>query len=105
MHANWILNYLKATMWLPPKQTETNSKRASQRSSIYIHTSFSPSTYLSFVSMFINGLMKKIVYMHSLTCTASVYGLTPPLLSADYHSTAEENKMEKQSGFGLCSYP
>lgn len=43
-----------------------------------------PDIYFSFVSMFFNGLMKKISYILSFTRTISMHGFTPPcfLLSA-----------------------
>lgn len=65
-------------MWLPPEQTQLNNGRGSQRSSVHGRLSFSPGAYLSFVSMFISGLIKDIVDVHSLTCIDSVRELAPP---------------------------
>lgn len=89
-------------MWLPPEQTQMSSERGSQRSSIYGCLSFSPGACLSFVSVFISGLIKEIVNVHSLTCIASVHGLIPPhfLLSVIYN-WGKQNWLE----FGLCFYP
>lgn len=95
MRANQILNYWKATMWLPPEQTRTNNERGSQRSRVCAHLTFSPGDYLSFVSMSISGLIKEIVNAHSLTCIASVDELTPPyfLLSVIYNWGKQNGKL------------
>lgn len=74
-------------MWLPAEQTRTNSERGTQRNSVYAHLHFSPGASLSFISMSVCALIKEIVTAQSLTCIASVDGLTPPyfLLSVIYN--------------------
>lgn len=64
-----------------------------------------PDIYLSFVSMFFNGLMKKISYILSFTCTISVHGLTPPCFLLSVIQISKENIMENQPGFVQCSCP
>lgn len=104
MWAKQILNYWKATMWLPPEQTWTNHERGSQRSSAHDGLPFSPGACLSFVSVSIRGFIKEIVHAHSLTCSTSVDELTP-LIFCCLSSTTGENKMGNWLVFGLFSYP